>query len=575
MPEAPESSERPLLPKTRLDELLVEVQARLEDALSTRDRIHSLLEAVVSIGGDLDLATVLRRLTEAAARLVDARYAGLGVLDGEGGIAEFIPIGMTDEQVRGVTRSPEGRGLLAHTTRGLRPLRLSSIEDHPDFGGFPEGHPPMRTFLGVPVQVRGEVFGNLYLTEKHGGGEFDEDDEAVVTALATAAGVAIANARLYEDSRRRERWLSASTEITTRLLSGAAAEDVLGHLAEQARRMAGADVAVVLLPDADGSHLVAEIIEGDGGGEVLGAHIPVEGTECGGVYRSGTAVTIPDLREATPPLFAGQDFRPGLLVPLGAPGHTRGVLLLGREEPRTPFDSAARGVLTAFSGQAAVALDLAEARRDAERLVVLEDRDRIAKDLHDIVIQRLFASAMTLMSTIRLIADPEAGERVQHTIDDLDGTIREIRSTVFALQTSPVPRETSLRGRILGEVESAARVLPCRPGVALDGPIDASVPGEAGEQLLAVLREALSNVARHAHAGEVHVSVDASGGTLRLEVADDGVGITGEGRRSGLRNMADRAEALGGRFTTAPRPGGGTVLEWTVPVAGGADAPGG
>nr|WP_179646997.1 GAF domain-containing protein [Spinactinospora alkalitolerans] len=548
-----------------LDELLCELHARLEDALSTRDRIHSLLEAVVSIGSDLDLATVLRRLTEAASHLVNAKFAGLGVVDSDGRFIEFIPVGISDEEAQRVAHFPHGEGLLAFPTDQRRPLRLSRMQDHPNFHGFPPGHPHMTSFLGVPVQVRDEVFGNLYLTDKNDGGEFDEDDEAIVTALATAAGVAIENARLYEGTRQRERWLSASTEITTRLLSGVAAEEVLGYLAQQAREMADADIAVVMLPDAADGHLVAEIADGPLAKEIVGTSVVIDETRCGAAYRDGAAVDIPDLRHADCLMLSHRGFRPGLLIPLGTPDHTRGVLLLGKAGVRAPFHPSTRGMLDAFSGQAAVALELAEARRDAERLVVLEDRDRIAKDLHDIVIQRLFASAMTLMSTLRLIDDPEAGDRVRRAIDDLDETIREIRSTVFALQNPPAPQEASLRGRILAAVEDATRTLGCQPGVGLDGPIDAAVPEGVGEQLLAVLREALSNVARHARAAEVHVRV-AADGELTLEVSDNGVGIPPQGRRSGLRNMAERAAALGGAFSTSPREAGGTLLTWSVPL---------
>ncbi|ASU85960.1 histidine kinase [Nocardiopsis gilva YIM 90087] len=550
----------------RLDELLSDLHSRLEATLSTRDRVHSLLEAVLSIGSDLDLATVLRRLTEAAAHLVDAEYAGLGVIGEDGRFVEFIPVGVSEEEARRLALFPHGKGILAVPSRDRRALRLRDLREHADHHGFPDGHPPMRSFLGVPIQVRHEVFGNLYLTEKRGGAEFDEDDEAIVTALGTAAGVAIENARLYEETRLRERWLTASTEITTRLLSGDDTDEVLAFLAQQARAMSEADIAVVLLPDAQDRRLIAEIADGPVAAEILGTPVDMSETKCGLVYRNGTAVSVPDLRQANCPMLTHRGFGPGLLVPLGTPAHTRGVLLLGKLGARSPFNDATRRMLDAFSGQAAVALELAEARRDAERLVVLEDRDRIAKDLHDVVIQRMFASAMTLMSTIRLISDPEANERVQRTIDDLDETIREIRSTVFALQHPPTPAESSLRERILASAEGAARALGCQPGVNLEGPIDADVPEEVGEQLLAVLAEALSNVARHAHASEVHVSVEADE-WLTLHVTDDGCGIPEQGRRSGLRNLAERAAALGGTFTAGPRRGGGTEVRWSVPLS--------
>ncbi|WP_017544335.1 sensor histidine kinase [Nocardiopsis prasina] len=564
-----------LSPKS-LDELLADVHSQMNPGLSAQGRMHSLLQAVLDIGGDLDLATVLRRLTEAAAHLAEARFAGLGVIGEDGGFTEFIPVGFTQAQAERIGRFPHGKGVLGTPSFEQTTLRLSDLRDHPDFGGFPEGHPRMSSFLGVPIQVRGEVFGNLYLTEKENGGEFDEEDETIVTALATAAGVAIENARLYEETRLRERWLAASTEITTRLLSGADTDEVLAYLAAQAREIAGADTAVVMLPDPHArGHLFAEFADGPIAQEILGTPVEIQDSACGSVYESGEAAAVPDLRQANCPMLTHRGYGPGLLVPLGTPGNTRGVLLLGKLSERAPFDSNIRRMLNSFSVQAGVALELAEARRDSERIVVLEERDRIAKDLHDVVIQRLFASAMTLMSTVRLIGSTEAEERVQRTIDELDSTIREIRSTIFDLQHPPSRRDTSLRGQILRLAENTAHSLGCHPGVSLDGPIDASVPDEVGEQLLAVLGEGLTNVARHARATEVHVSVtveeQSTTGrptTLVLTITDNGVGLPEEGRRSGLRNLDQRAQALGGEFSASRGEEGGTVLVWRVPVPG-------
>ncbi|WP_116244632.1 GAF domain-containing protein [Nocardiopsis sp. FIRDI 009] len=571
MTEIPQS---PPPSSARLDDLLTEVRTQLDTGLSPQGRIRSLLQAVLAIGGDLDLAAVLRRLTEAAAELAGARYAGLGVVDEDGGFTEFIPVGMSREQAERIHRFPHGKGVLAAPLADREPLRLADLRDHPDFAGFPDGHPPMTSFLGVPIQVRDEVFGNLFLTEKAGGGAFDEEDETIVMALATAAGVAIENARLYEEARLRERWLAASTEITTRLLSGADSGEVLEHMAARAREIGDADVSVVLLPDPRArGHLFAEIADGHVAQEILGTAVEIDGTPYGDVFETGEPVSVPDLTRTGCPMLAHHGYGPGLVVPLGTPGNTRGVLLLGKLDDRAPFGSTIRRMLHGFSVQAGVALELAEARGDNERLVVLEERDRIAKDLHDVVIQRLFASAMTLMSTMRLIDSPEAEERVQRTIDDLDSTIREIRSTIFALQNPPSREDTSLRGRILRLAENSAHTLGCHPGVSLDGPIDASVPDEVGEQLLAVLGEGLSNVARHARATEVHVSVvvetAATTGrpaTLTLTVTDNGVGLPEEGRRSGLRNLDERAQALGGGFTAARGETAGTVLTWRVPV---------
>lgn len=571
MTELPPSSTGPES-SSHLGNLLTEMHSRLEPGLTPQARVHSLLQAVLTIGGDLDLATVLRRLTEAAAGLTGARYAGLGVFDEDGDFSDFIPVGLGENEAERIDHFPQGRGVLSAPLYRHSVLRLRDLREHPDFGGFPDGHPHMGSFLGAPIRVRDEVFGNLYLTDKEAGEEFDEDDEAMITALATAAGMAIENARLYEETRLRERWLGASTEITTRLLSGADTKEVLAYLAKQAGEISGADTAVVLLPDSRArGHLFAEIAHGPIAQEILGTPIEIQETLCGWVYESGEAKSIPDLRQANCVMLTHRGYGPGLLVPLGTPGNTRGVLLLGKLADRAPFTPTIRHMLHGFSVQAGVALELAEARRDTERLVVLEERDRIAKDLHDVVIQRLFASAMTLMSTLRLIASPEAEERVRRTIDELDSTIREIRSTIFALQNPPNRTEASLRDRVLKLAENTAHSLGCHPGISLDGPIDASVPDEIGEQLLAVLGEGLTNVARHAKATEVHASVavetpSREATTLTLTVTDNGVGLPEEGRRSGLRNLDQRAEALGGSFTARRGKSGGTVLMWKVPI---------
>lgn len=585
MTELPQSQR---LSPAHLGDLITEVQSQLGAEMTPQDRTHALLQAMLAIGGELDQTAVLRSLTEAAVQLTKARYAGMRVLDEDGGLSEFIPVGFSEEAVEQIQQMPREQGILGIDLHQHAVLRLSNLADHPDFEGFPEGHPHVRTFLSVPLRVRNEVFGSLCLTEKTAGEEFDEADEAVVTALATAAGAAIENARLSEETRLRERWQAASTEITTRLLSGAHPDEVLAYMAEQARRIGGADIAVILLPDPHAhGHLFAEIADGPIAQEILGTAVEIDSTLCGCVFKDGEPQSINSLQHADCPMLTHRGYGPGLLVPLGTQGNTRGVLLLGKHAGRTPFPAVVRRMLYAFSMQAGVALELAEARGDTERLVVLEERDRIAKDLHDVVIQRLFASAMTLMSTVRLIKSPAAEERVQRTIDELDAIIREIRSTIFALQSPPEHQDTSLRGRVLKLAENTAHSLGCHPGVRLDGPVDAAVPDEIGEQLLAVLSEGLTNVARHASATEVHVSVvveemavTGRPTTLTLTVTDNGVGLAEEGRRSGLRNLEQRAQALGGGFTARRRdadrgsgatgdagsPIGGTVLTWKVPV---------
>ncbi|MGI8451254.1 MAG: GAF domain-containing protein [Streptosporangiaceae bacterium] len=225
------------LPQLRLDDLLAELQSRLQTVVATRDRVYTLLEAVVAVGTNLDLETVLQQIVEAAITLVRARYGALGII-GEGGrLTKFVPVGLADDQIAAIHHWPEGRGLFGALITDPRPLRLPNISASPNSSGFPPGHPPMRSFLGVPVRVRNEVYGNLYLTEKEGGADFDEEDQALLIALAAAAGVAIDNARLYEEARRQQRWLRASSEVTRRLLSGAAPDDVLTLVTEQALEM--------------------------------------------------------------------------------------------------------------------------------------------------------------------------------------------------------------------------------------------------------------------------------------------------------------------------------------------------
>ncbi|MFF0309959.1 GAF domain-containing protein [Streptosporangium sp. NPDC004379] len=568
---------RSLMPNMRLDELLAELQVRLEAVLATRDRVHALLEAVVSVGSDLDLETVLRRIVETATTLVDAGYGALGVIGEESTLVQFVPVGLSEEEIARIEHWPHGLGLLGLLIKEPQTLRMADLSRHPESYGFPPGHPPMGSFLGVPVRVREEVFGNLYLTEKRGGGEFDEEDEAIVVALATAAGVAIENARLYEETRRREVWLQASSDVTTALLSGAEPTEVLTLVARRAREMAGADVVAVLLPGPSGETLRWEISDGAPGVRPAGAELPVSGTLAGRAFLSGEPVTASE-RDADDDSFiadAAAGFTlggetpigPVAAVPLGRAGAVRGVLKLGKRTGRIPFSTGELHTLRSFAGQAALALELAEARRDAERLGLLEDRDRIAKDLHDVVIQRLFAVAMTLMSIVRLVEHPEAASRLRHGIDELDETIRQIRSTIFALQA---PRDTApgLRAQVVELVEGARGHLGFMPGLRLEGRLDSGVPAPVAEQLTAVLREALSNVVRHARASRADVLVEAAGDGLLLSVRDDGVGLSGEGRRSGLRNMEDRARQLGGSFEAGAAPGGGTLLTWRVPLGG-------
>ncbi len=559
---------QPLLPGLKLDELLDELQVRLQAVLSTRDRVHSLLEAVVAVGSSLELEVLLRSIVETAVSLVDARYGAMGVI-GEGGrLMEFIPLGLSGDEIASIHHWPEGKGLLGLLATEPRPLRLADIKEHEASFGFPHGHPPMRSFLGVPIRIRGEVYGNLYLTEKHGGGQFDTEDEAVAVALAAAAGVAIENARLYEEARRQQRWLSASAEVTRHLLSGAEPGDALSMITEKALEMTGADIVMVSLPMADGRHVRVEHAAGAGAEQALGLVVPIEDSVTEQVIARGERVSIPDYRaeeRVSDVAKARLPIGPLEVVPLGAPGKVRGVLSAGRRQGAMPLSAAAADMLATFAAQAAIGLELAEHRRQAERMAVFEDRDRIAKDLHDLVIQRLYATGMSLQGVTSMIRAPEVADRVSRSVDALDDTIKEIRSAIFALQTHPKARPAAIRARILFVAQEMAPALGFAPSLQLDGAFDTVVPEEITRHMLTALRESLSNAARHAGASQVDVTITVNDEVV-LTVRDDGVGIAPGGRRSGLRNLEQRAADLGGSLVAKPGDGGGTEIVWRVPL---------
>jgi signal transduction histidine kinase len=558
----------PILPQLRLDDLLTELQGRLEAILATRDRVYVLLDAVVAVGGNLELEVMLRQIVEAAVTLVRARFGALGVV-GEGGrLVEFVPVGVEEEEIAAIRHWPEGRGVLGLLIKEPRPLRLADITQHPESVGFPEGHPPMRSFIGVPLRVREEIYGSLYLTEKEGGGQFDEEDEALLVALAAAAGVAIDNARLYEDARRQERWLRASAEVTQQLLSGTPAGQVLAVVTEQVLEMSGADLAALAIPTADRQRLVNTQASGEGAASALGLVLPVDTSLSGEVLGTGRTVMVEDFASDERVSAVAREHMPlgpALVLPLGAPGTVRGVLTVGRNPGSLPLPPQAVEMVTTFAAQAGIALELAEHREDSERLAVLQDRDRIARDLHDLVIQRLYATGMSLQGAVPLIARGDVADRVSSAVDSLDETIREIRSAIFSLQSHGDVKQYALRSRILDVVEEMTAPLGFAPSLRLVGPLDEEVPPEMSEQLLSALREALSNAARHAGASKVEVAVEV-GDDLLLRVRDNGKGMGRTARRSGLANLAQRASQLGGQLRIGPGLDGGTGLEWRVPI---------
>ncbi len=547
-----ESSQQPLLPQS---------------VVSTRERVPALLEAVVAVGSQLDLEAVLRRIVQAAVGLVDARYGALGVIGPDGRLAEFVPVGLEQSEIAAIHRWPEGRGLLGALICDPRPVRLPDLSADPRSSGFPRGHPPMRSFLGVPVRIRDEVYGNLYLTEKRDGGQFDEQDEAVVTTLAAAAGVAVQNARLYEESRRGQRWLQASAEVIRRLLSGADPCDVLDLVTQQVLEMSGADLATLALPGDGGHRLVVRHAAGADASAVRGLTLP-DTSLSAEVLATGVPVTLQEFshdQRVAPAARQRMVLGPAVIFPLGGPGNVRGVLTVGRRPGSMPLSRAAMEMVASFAAQAAVALELADVRRDAEHVTVLRDRERIARDLHDLVIQRLYATGMSLQGAMLLIERPEAADRVSRAVDALDDTIGDIRSAIFALQARRGVTQASIRSRILQVMDEMTGPLGFAPSLSLAGDLGDHVPEDIAAHMLGALRESLSNAARHARADKIDVSVEADG-DLILVVRDNGAGMGDVTLRSGLANLAERAQQLGGTLRVGPAGGGGTELHWQVPL---------
>ncbi|MFJ2440730.1 MULTISPECIES: GAF domain-containing protein [unclassified Streptomyces] len=532
--------------------------------------MRGLLDAVMSLGHGLELPEVLRGIAKAAVTLTDAEYGALGVVGDGQTLSQFLSVGIPGPLAERIGQTPCGRGILGELIRHPVPLRLTDLTEHPRSYGFPPHHPSMHTFLGVPIRVRDEVFGNLYLTQKRGGAGFDADDEAMLTTLSIAAGVAIDNARLYDESRRRERRLEALGEITRTLLSGADAGKALHLIAERAMEVAGADCTSVLLPSPDADWLTVEVAHGHGAELAIGLSVPAARSLVGIAARTGRPVDSTDVRTDPRAYSIGlkQGIGPVVAVPLQIDTGALGALRLGRLTGSPPFDETEIELVSGFADQAAIALELAQRRAESEELAVLHDRDRIARDLHDLAIQRLFATGMTLQSTTRSIADrPDAAERVNRAVDDLDTTIRIIRSTIFDLRTSDRPGLSGLRRRMAEIAQTSARALGFRPSLRIDGPVDTNVPDELAEHILAVAVEALSNAARHARASRIDVTLVAEC-TVILTVTDDGVGIgSGTGHDSGgLANMRTRAELYGGTLTVEEPECGGTRVVWRVPL---------
>jgi signal transduction histidine kinase len=551
-------------------DLVSSMHEQLDELLVARDQMEHLLRVIVEIGSNLDLDAALRRIITAAMELTGARYGALALRADDGTLTSFVHAGIDSETVRRIGDLPVGKGVLGVPLDPGAVLHLDDLTAHPAAVGFPEHHPPMQAFLGVPITVRGKVFGSLYVTDDRPGRAFGRSDEIGARALASAAAVAIDNAQLFEWMRVSAKWMNASREITTALLSGADPQlPPLQLIAERARELTDAEQAIVLVspdPDLPGDQvdtLVVSTAVGEHADEVLGQRVAVDGSTTGGVFRSGTPLITESFRR---PIQAFTDVgeRPAIVMPLRAGDAVIGVIAVARSAGKPPFDTSYLDVVNDFASHAALALTLAASRERARELTILSDRERIAHDLHDHVIQRLFAAGMDLQGTIARARSPEVAARLSGTVDDLQTTIDDIRKTIFQLQSPPGP-DDQLRRRIQDTVADLTENRGIATTVRLSGPLGA-IGAEIAEHAEAVTTEAISNTVRHSGATLLTVEVTVAD-EFAIEITDNGRGIPADNqRRSGLANLQWRAEQVRGSCQVTSAPEGGTTVRWTAPL---------
>ena len=559
-----------VVPRLGRRELVQEMHHHLDELLAARDQTEKLLDVILGIGSDLELDATLDRIVNAAIQLTSARYGALAVRKPDGVLASFLHQGIDAESVERIGPLPVGKGVLGVPLQNSSALRLDDLAQHPAAAGFPPHHPPMHAFLGVPITIRGNVFGSLYVTHDRPGQKFSESDETAARVLASAAAVAIDNAQLFERARASARWTQATREITTALLSGTQTPThALQLIAQRAQELTEAEQAIVLVPEADHDPetavetLVVSTAVGIHADEVIGQRIPVDESTSGGVYRSGKPViTESFLHPIQAFTDAGQ--RPAILMPLCAEDSVIGVIAVARNKDDAAFDVDYLELVSDFASHAAIALTLATARAREREVTILADRERIAHDLHDHVIQRLFAAGLDVQGTIARSTVPEINDRLARTIDDLQATIETIRSTIFDLQ-SPWAAGQDFRNRLQKLIADLTGHRDVATSVRISGPLGA-VTGQLSDHAEAVAGEAISNAVRHS--GATHISVIVTvDDEFSLEVTDDGRGIPANNQRcSGLANMRRRAELLGGTCEITPAVEHGTTVRWTVPV---------
>lgn len=555
----------PEAPKLEIEMLLSQLTERTHEVMSTEARLRDLISASNTIVSDIDLSTVLTRIVEVARRLLGAEYAAMGVTAKDGHLSQFIHAGMTDEVVARIGHLPEGKGLLGALIQDPQPVRLRTLAEDQRSSGFPAGHPPMDSFLGVPIRVRDEVYGNLYLTNQENG-QFTAGDEAIAEALAASAGIAIANARLFEDSRYRERWSMALAE-TNRYMLANEEENAQQILVERVLELADADVACVILAVPDRNDLVVDRATGQGADDLLEMTFPLDGSIVKSVMDEGKARIYDQSDGAQVDGFLNRSsMGEAILVPFDVSARQRGILVVARSPGRPDFRERDVEMASSFADQVTLAVQRADSHESQRRVELLEDRSRIARDLHDHVIQRLFAAGLSLQAVASGLGPGDASKRIMQQIADIDDTIAQIRESIFALKKDSKSSGSGLRSRLREVIDRVAVQLPSTPKVRFLGPVDLMSDREITDDAAAVVTEGLANVVRHADAKNVTITVTAASGLLTIDVIDDGEGVSEGALLRGLTNLRDRASQRGGTFTVQGAKPRGTQLTWSVPV---------
>ena len=550
---------------------------------SDEGRFRRLIDVGNEVLSELDLEAVLRSVVEAARELTGARYAALGVLDPERRELErFINVGIDEETRRGIGNLPRGRGVLGELIREPAPLRLPDVERHPHAYGFPPGHPPMHSFLGVPIAVRGETYGNLYMTEKEGGGQFDGSDEEAGVPLACWAGIAIENARLYTSLSEREaeveqalRRAETSVDIARTVGGETDVERVLDLIVKRARALVEARALLVLLHRGDCLFVAAHA--GEVSPEAESLEVPIEDAVFGGAIQERVSYR---LDRTTPPSRAHLREQLGaetaLVVPMLFRGRAVGLLVaLDREAGGVEFDQEDERLLQSFASSAATAVATAQTV-ESERLRLqvasaARARERWARELHDDTLQNLAAIRIQLATALQS-AGEDRGAKIESAaekaIAQLEGQINERHRRIDDLRPAALERLG-----LAGALQALAEESSARSGAEIEAEIEVSDTrsGEEDRIVYRLVQEALTNMVKHANASRVEVSAKEGDGAIRILIRDDGDGFdpTSSTAGRGLRGMRERIELLGGEIAVTSTPGDGTEITASVPLQDG------